>query len=189
MICLTTRSETRSCSTVFPMTRGAGHSRVCDTALQEAVWRMWSELRNFNQHLNDELGDALFEYFFLKLPHHRFNSLLHLWPTNIDDGAFLEARLFEKLCSAQLLSPLGSISFQSTQASCVFHRLRLEKGWCDTPHGGNHWQAQWMEPPVWVLAWEGAQKKKKKGLHTGQTPPAADHKTTVHGSPVFVNVA
>ena len=91
---------------------------------------MWKELRNFNQHLNDELGEALFEYFFLKLPHHRVNSLLHLWPTNIDDifhGAFLEARLFEKLCPAQLLSLLGSCGFQSTQASCVFHRLRLEK--------------------------------------------------------------
>ena len=91
---------------------------------------MWNELRKFNQHLNDELGEALFEYFFLKLPHHRVNSLLHLWPTNVDDilhGAFLEARLFEKLCSAQLLSLLGSSGFQSTQASCVFHRLRLEK--------------------------------------------------------------
>ena len=124
---------------------------------------MWSELQNFNQHLNDELGEALFEYFFVTLPHHRFNSLLHLWPTNIDDGAFLEARLFEKLCSAQLVSPLGSSGFQSTQASCVFHLLRLEEGWCDTARGGNHWQAQWMEPPVWVLAWEGAQKQKHEG--------------------------
>ena len=91
---------------------------------------MWNEFRKFNKPLNDELGEALVEYFFLKLPHHRINSLLHLWPTNVDDifhGALLEARLFEKLCSTQLLSPLGSSGFQSTQASCVFHRLRLEK--------------------------------------------------------------
>ena len=41
--------------------------------------------------------------------------------------------------------------------------LRLEKGWCDTPRGGrDRWQAQWMEPPVWVLACEGAQKQKTK---------------------------
>ena len=144
------------------------------------------------QHLNDELGQSLFEDFFLKLPHHRVNSLLYLWPTNINDffhGAFLEARLFQKLCSTELLSPLGSSGFQSTQGSCVFHRLRLEKGWCDTARGGNHWQAQWMEPSVWVLAWEGTQKPKTRGLHTSQTPPAPDHKTIAHGALVFVNVA
>ena len=116
--------------------------------------------------MNDELGEALFEYFFLKLPHHRVNSLLHLWPADIDDifhGAFLEARLFEKLCSAQLLSPLGSSSSQSTQASCVFHRLRLEKGGAirrvveiiGRHNGRSHWFGFWL--------WKEHKNKKDEG--------------------------
>ena len=78
--------------------------------LREAVWRMWHGLRNFNQHLNDVLGEALFECFFLELLHcHGLRT-----STIFFHGAFLEARLVEKLGSAQLLSTLGSSGVQST---------------------------------------------------------------------------